>query len=79
MFICMFGHLFSASRGLSRLSFLPCGERPPLAGKVILGDCESSKLLKIFSFIFPKILDAIQTYYKSKNFSDSSLHNIFES
>ena len=45
---------------------------------VILGQLESFQNYKGFSFVMPKILDYI-TYYKSENFSDSSLHHIFES
>ena len=47
---------------------------------VILGELESFRNYKGFSIILLKILDAIIiTYYESENFSDSSLHHIFES
>ena len=43
---------------------------------VILGELES---FIGFNIIFPKILDAICTFYESENFSISSLRYIFES
>ena len=44
---------------------------------IVLGKLQSFRNYKGFSIIFPKILDAI--YIMSENFSDSSLHRIFES
>ena len=45
----------------------------------ILGKLEYFRNDNGFSIIFSKILDAIQRYYESEDFSDASLHHIFES
>ena len=47
-------------------------------GSVILEELESRNY-KGFSFVLPKILDVILTYYESENFTNPSLHHSFES
>ena len=46
---------------------------------VNLGELESFRNYKGFSFIIPKILDAFNENNESENYFESSLHYIFES
>ena len=45
----------------------------------VLGELESFRNYKGFSIILPKILGAIKRITTELNFSDSSVHHIFES